>query len=172
MLAFQDLAGRARLDAARIAGVPVMDLVGPLVAREFGANKMVIIYLLSGVLGYLVSAFAGIWSTIGASAAVCGLIGAMLYYGKHRGGTYGQAVFSQIGGWAIGLAVFGFMVPGINNWGHGGGMAGGFILAMLLGYKERSPESFSHTVVANVLLALTGLILFWSCLRGLVFLIS
>jgi rhomboid protease GluP len=146
--------------------------IGPLVTREFGRNRMVIIYLLSGVLGFLVSVFAGVWSTIGASAAVCGLIGAMLFYGKHRGGTYGQAVFSQIGGWAIGLAVFGFVVPGINNWGHGGGMIAGFVLAMVLGYKERSPETFSHAVIANISLVLTGLILFWSCLRGMVLLLS
>lgn len=146
--------------------------IGPLVAREFGVNRMVIIYLLSGVLGFLVSVLAGVWSTIGASAAVCGLIGAMLYYGKHRGGTYGQAVYSQIGGWAIGIAVFGFMVPGINNWGHGGGMAAGFLLAMVFGYKERRPDTFSHTIIATASLALTGLILIWSCLRGLLLLIS
>lgn len=146
--------------------------LGPLVAREFGVNRMVIIYLVSGVLGFLVSALAGVWMTIGASASVCGLIGALLYYGKHRGGTYGQAVFSQIGGWAIGIAFFGFMVPGINNWGHGGGMAAGFLLAMALGYKERKPDTFSHTAIATVLLVLTGLILAWSCLRGMALLIS
>ena len=74
----------------------------------------------------------------------------MLYYGKHRGGTYGSAVFSQIGGWALGLALFGFIVPGINNWGHGGGMAAGFLLAMLLGYRERTRETIYHKIFAVV----------------------
>lgn len=53
---------------------------------------MVVIYTLSGMCGFLVSYLAGVGFTIGASAAVCGLIGAALYYGKRRGGRYGQTV--------------------------------------------------------------------------------
>lgn len=146
--------------------------LGPLVVREFGGRRLVILYTLSGVFGYLLSSFVGVRLTIGASAAVCGLIGAMLYYGKFRGGTYGNAVFSQLGGWAVGIALFGFMVPGINNWGHGGGMVAGFLLAALLGYKEKKPEKFSDTVFAGCCVGVTGLVLAWSCLNGLVFLVS
>lgn len=145
--------------------------LGPLVIREFGVKRMIAIYSLSGVAGFLLSSLAGVRLTIGASAAVCGLIGAMLYYGKHRGGTYGQAVFSQLGGWALSIAMFGFLVPGINNWGHGGGMAAGFLLAMLLGYRERMPERFAHSVLAAVCLVLTLLVLLWSVFNGLLFIL-
>lgn len=145
--------------------------IGPLVIREFGANRMVLIYTLSGIGGYVVSSLMGVRLTIGASAAVCGLIGAMLFYGKHRGGNYGQAVFSQIGGWAVGIALFGFLVPGINNWGHGGGMAAGFLLALVLGYGERKQETIVHKASASVCLVGTGLILAWSFLNGALFLL-
>nr|WP_320012378.1 rhomboid family intramembrane serine protease [uncultured Desulfobulbus sp.] len=146
--------------------------IGPMVGQEFGTGRMILIYLLSGVGGFLLSAIMGVTLTIGASASICGLIGAMLYYGKHRGGTYGSAVFSQIGGWALGLALFGFIVPGINNWGHGGGMAAGFLLAMLLGYKERTRETIYHKIFAVSCMIITGLILCWGCFNGLLYLLA
>ena len=55
--------------------------LGPLVLYEYGTYRMFIIYTLSGVFGFLVSYLAGVTFTIGASAAVCGLIGAALYFG-------------------------------------------------------------------------------------------
>jgi len=146
--------------------------IGPMVGQEFGTGRMILIYLFSGIGGFLLSAIMGVTLTIGASAAVCGLIGAMLYYGKHRGGTYGHAVFSQIGGWALGLALFGFIVPGINNWGHGGGMATGFLLAMILGYNERSRETIYHKIFAVFSMIICGLILCWGGFNGLLYLLA
>jgi rhomboid protease GluP len=145
--------------------------LAPLVIREFGINRMIILYTAGGVGGFLLSTLAGVRFTIGASAALCGLIGALLYYGKSRGGIYGQNIFSQIGGWAIGIGIFGFLVPGINNWGHGGGMLTGALLGYLLGYTERKRELFSHKVLAMICLASTGLILLWSVLNGVLFLL-
>jgi len=143
--------------------------LGPLLIREFGSSRMFAIYTFSGIGGFLLSAFMGVRFTIGASAAVCGLIGAALYYGKSRGGVYGNAVYSQISGWALSIFVFGFFVPGINNWGHGGGMAAGALVAMLLGYRERKADRFSHTVLGIVCLVVTGLVLTWSVVKGTVF---
>lgn len=134
----------------------------PLVAQEFGVPRMFVIYTLGGIGGYLLSYLAGIRFTIGASAALCGLVGALLFYGKHRGGGYGQELFSQVGGWAIGIFVFGLLVPGINNWGHGGGMAAGAITAMLLGYKERRRETLFHKTLAGVLGLATIGVLLWA----------
>ena len=95
--------------------------LAPVVIREFGLERMITIYTLGGVLGFLISYLAGVRLSIGASAAVCALVGAILYYGKSRGGTYGTALFKQVGGWVAFIFIFGFIVPGINNWGHGGG---------------------------------------------------
>lgn len=145
--------------------------LAPLVIREFGINRTIILYTVGGVGGFFLSTLAGVRFTIGASAALCSLIGALLYYGKSRGGIYGQNIFSQIGGWALSIAIFGFMVPGINNWGHGGGMLAGVLLGYLLGYTEKKRERFNHKVLAMICLAATSLILLWSCLNGLLFLL-
>lgn len=136
--------------------------LGPLVTQEYGPYRMVIIYTLSGVLGFLLSFLVGIPLTLGASAAVCGLIGAMIFYGKSRGGVYGEAIYRQIGGWAIGIIAFGVLLPGINNWGHGGGMVGGVVLGYLLGYQERRRESLPHRLAGLVCLGGSGLALVWA----------
>ena len=146
--------------------------LGPLVMNEYGNYRMFIIYTLSGVFGFFVSYLAGIPLTIGASAAICGLIGAALYFGKSRGGIYGQTVYRQVGGWAIGIFLFGFMVPSINNWAHGGGMLAGIALGFLLGYQERNRESQAHKIAALACVAVTGLILLWAILSSLYLVMS
>ncbi len=146
--------------------------IGPLVIREYGGHRMFTIYTLGGVGGFVLSFWAGIRFTIGASAAVCALIGAMLYYGKSRGGAYGQNIYSQIGGWAISIFVFGIMVPGINNWGHGGGMAAGALLGYLLGYRERSPENIRHKFLGTTCALVTVAILLWAALSSILYILS
>ncbi|MBI5014788.1 MAG: rhomboid family intramembrane serine protease [Deltaproteobacteria bacterium] len=135
--------------------------VGPLALREYGPSRFVVVYTLGGVLGFWISALAGVPFTIGASAAICAVIGAMLYYGKSRGGSYGQALYRQLGGWVVSLAIFGFLVPGINNWGHGGGLAAGAALGWLLGYQEQRREAPLHRTLAAACVALTLVALAW-----------
>lgn len=136
--------------------------IGPIVLREYGVNRLISLYTLGGVIGFLVSYLAGVRFTLGASAAVCSLIGASLYYGKSRGGTYGQAIYKQISGWVLGLFLFGFLVPGINNWGHGGGIVGGIVLAYVLGYEERKRENLIHKILATICVLLTVAVLLWA----------
>ena len=141
--------------------------IAHLVLREYGAYRMIILYTLSGIAGFWVSYLARVPLTIGASAAVCGLIGATLFYGRSRGGAYGQAIYRQIGGWALGLFLFGLLVPGVNNWGHGGGICAGAILGFLLGYQEKAREGLFHKILAGVCVVLTLLILGWAVVSGI-----
>jgi rhomboid protease GluP len=141
--------------------------LGPLVLQEYGNYRMFIIYTLSGVVGFFVSYLAGVTFTIGASAAVCGLIGAALYFGKTRGGIYGQTVYRQIGGWAIGIFLFGFLVPAINNWAHGGGMLAGAALGYLLGYQEQRREKYGHKIAALCCVIITAMVLLWAIFSSL-----
>jgi rhomboid protease GluP len=141
--------------------------IGPLVIKEYGVYRMLAIYTLGGVFGFILSFLAGVQFTIGASAAVCSLIGAILYYGKSRGGIYGQNLYSQIGGWAVTIFVFGFIVPGINNWGHGGGMAAGALLGLLLGYQEKRRENMRHKFLGSSCVVLTAIVLSWAALSSI-----
>jgi rhomboid protease GluP len=103
--------------------------------------------------------------TIGASAAVCSLIGALLFYGKSRGGSYGSSVYREISGWVISLFVFGLIFPGINNWGHGGGIVGGIILGAILGYNERRRENSVDQAAALICGLATIGVLGWAAVR-------
>jgi len=136
--------------------------IAPWVNQEYGPNRMFTIYTLGGVFSYLISCLAGIGFTIGASGAICSLIGALLYYGRSRGGVYGAMVFREVRGWVISLALFGFIMPGINNWAHGGGIVGGAILGMILGYEERNRENAFHRLVALLCAGVTVGVFAWT----------
>jgi rhomboid protease GluP len=137
--------------------------LGPLVMREYGVNRLITIYTLGGILGFFVSYLRGTSLTLGASAAVCSLIGASLYYGKSRGGVYGQAIYKQILTWVVVIFIFGFLARGmIDNWGHGGGIAGGIILGYLLGYQERTKENLFHKSLGAICVVLTVGVLAWA----------
>jgi rhomboid protease GluP len=143
--------------------------ISPLISQLYGPYRYFIIYTLSGMAGFWASYLVGIPLTIGASAALCGLIGAALYYGKSRGGLFGQAIYKQIGGWALSILLFGFVVPGINNWAHIGGMAAGAFVGLLLGYHERARETVFHRLLAGGCALATILALLWGVVRGLLY---
>ena len=133
-----------------------------VVNREFGVYRMFVIYTVSGIIGFWISYLAGITFTIGASASVCGLVGALLYYGKSRGGIYGRNLYRQIFGWVVFLFIFGLIVPGINNWGHGGGILAGIIFGYLLGYQEKKRENLLHKTLAGLCAMATLAVLIWA----------
>lgn len=140
--------------------------LGSLTIQAYGAHRMIIIYTLTGIVGYAASYLAGVRFTIGASAAVCGLIGAVLYYGKSRGGLFGEALFKQVSGWLIGLFIIGLM-PNINNWGHGAGILSGIALGFFLGYPEKRPDTFLQKSGAVLCIVLTLLVLIQTIASGL-----
>jgi rhomboid protease GluP len=136
--------------------------LAPLVNREYGVYRMFAIYTLSGIIGFWVSYLAGVAFTIGASAAILGLVGAILYYGKSRGGVYGRALYKQVAVWTVLIFLFGVVVPGINNWGHAGGMLGGIVLGFLLGYQEKKKENLFHKMLAGACAVATIAVLIWA----------
>jgi len=143
--------------------------LSPLIAQIYGPYRYFIIFTFSGIIGFWVSFLAGVQITIGASAALCGLIGAALYFGKSRGGPFGQAVYKQIGGWALSILIFGFLLPRINNWAHIGGMATGALAGLLLGYREKRRETMVHRWLAGGLVVVTALALVLGVIRGIGF---
>ncbi len=138
--------------------------LGPFVLREYGLYRFLVIYTVTGIAGFYLSYIAGVPLTIGASASICGLIGATLYYGKSRGDIYGQAIYKQVMGWVVGLVLFGFMIPGINNWGHGGGIVAGILLGLILGYNAKRSENHLHRVLGTSCILLTAGVLLWAVL--------
>lgn len=126
--------------------------IGPWVVDLFGSSRMWVIYTVSGLVGALISALAGTPFYVGASGAIFGLFGALIYYGRYRGGTFGTGIFRQVLILAIISFVFGLAMPGVDNWGHLGGFTGGVIAGMFLGYEEKSPQRLWHHASAALML--------------------
>ena len=122
--------------------------LGMYMEQLYGASRTFLIFTFSGVLGYFLSAVFGIPFTIGASGSIFGLLGALVYYGRRRGGFFGAQVYQQVLSWAVVLFLFGFMMPGVNNIAHAGGFAGGYLSAWLLGFHELKFETKNHRLLA------------------------
>lgn len=136
--------------------------IGPLMLNAFGVYRTTIIYVVGGAAGFLVSYAAGVGFTIGASASICSLVGAILFYSHHRGGVFGRVLFRQVGGWVVVMIVFGLIIPGINNWGHGGGLVAGAILALILGYEEQRVQRYWHRIAGLGSAVGAAVILCWA----------
>ena len=141
--------------------------LAPFVLDAFGLHRFAILYVWTGVAGFFVSYLAGVPFTIGASAPVCGLIGAILYYGKSRGGFYGEAIYRQAMGWVVGLVLFGLFIPGINNWAHGGGIVSGLLLAFITGYQERRKETSIHRILGTGSIVIAAAALLWAVIQAI-----
>ncbi|MBD3383872.1 rhomboid family intramembrane serine protease [candidate division KSB1 bacterium] len=123
--------------------------MGHMVNSLFGASRTFLIFTLAGIFGYVVSSIFSPHPTIGASGAIFGLFGALVFYGRHRGGSFGMAIFQQVGTWALVLFFMGLFMSGVNNWAHAGGFVGGYLSASFLGYQERGVETQSHRKAAR-----------------------
>jgi membrane associated rhomboid family serine protease len=129
----------------------------PDVEEVYGQARTIVIFTLSGAVGFIVSNAAGTAFSLGASGAVFGVLGAMVRYGRRRGGHFGAAVFRQYGTWALILFIAG-LLPGmhVDNWGHAGGFAGGWLVTILLGARDQRPERGTDRVLAAACLVLTA----------------
>ncbi|MEK7371639.1 MAG: rhomboid family intramembrane serine protease [candidate division NC10 bacterium] len=131
--------------------------LAPAVEQAYGRSRLVLIFTGGGVLGFVISNWAGVGTTIGASGAVFGLLGAMAAYGRSRGGLFGMAVFRQYWQWAVVLFVMGFLMPGVNNFAHAGGFAGGYLTGMIVGHGDSQLGRGLHRTAATAAVALTAL---------------
>jgi membrane associated rhomboid family serine protease len=142
--------------------------LAPAVEETFGRARLIVIFTAAGVLGFVLSNMVGVAWTIGASGAIFGLLGAMVAYGRSRGGAFGVAVFRQYGQWALLIFILGFFMSGVNNWGHLGGFVGGYLAALALGPLDRGAERGVDRVGALCAMAVTVvafLLAFWTGFR-------
>jgi rhomboid protease GluP len=131
--------------------------LGPYIEEFYGVSRSFVIFSVAGIAGYVVSNAFGVPFTVGASGSLYGFLGALVYYGKKRGGVFGDAIYKQAGQWAIVWFIIGFLMPGINNLAHGGGFVGGYVASWLLGFSEIKRENRTHQIVALAFLVLTVL---------------
>jgi rhomboid protease GluP len=144
--------------------------LAPAVEGVYGRSRLIVIFTVAGVLGFVVSNWVGVGLTVGASGAIFGLFGAMVHYGRSRGGTFGVMIFRQYGMLALVLFVLPFLMVGvgINNWAHAGGFIGGYVAAMVLGHNGHQREQGIHQLAATACILLTALSFVLALWTGLV----
>ena len=125
-------------------------MLAPGTAELYGPSRMVVLYTVSSAAGFLVSSLSGVSLTVGASAAILGLLGAMVAYGRRTGSHH---LRRQAWYYAVMMIAFGFLWPRVDNWAHIGGFLGGFLAGLALAPEK--PERPGHTAAALVCLLLT-----------------
>ena len=116
-------------------------IVGSMVEGYFGKEKYAIIYLVSAITGSLLSIAMSDIPSVGASGAIFGLLGALLYFGYHYRVYFGSVILSKIIPVIIINLSIGFMVSGIDNFAHIGGLIGGFLISKALGINSKDKKS-------------------------------
>jgi rhomboid protease GluP len=145
--------------------------IAPATSEMYGPSRMIIIYTIAGIVGFTASTLAGAFIhlpliggagfTVGASAPLFGLLAALVHYGRRTGSS---AVGDQAKSWAVMLFIFGFIMPGVDNWAHLGGFAGGYVTSKFL--DPMRPERLDHLIGALVCLGATGIAIVFSVVDG------
>jgi rhomboid protease GluP len=149
--------------------------LGPAVEEMYGSARMIIMYTIASISGFFLSSFLGRYAaipffsggihTLGASAPIFGLLGALVHYGR-RGGS--SIVLSTAMNYAVGMFVFGFIMPGVDNAAHLGGFVGGYLASSWLDPLKH--ERMDHYIGAALCLIATALAVVASLVKTLPFL--
>jgi rhomboid protease GluP len=112
--------------------------LGAQVEEAYGSSRMLVIYFMATVGGFCASAWWSASVSVGASAGLFGLIGAMIALGMRHQNPMGDAIRGMYLRWAFYGIIFG-MLPGFrtDNAAHLGGLAAGFAIAYVAGTPSR-----------------------------------
>lgn len=136
--------------------------IGPQVEEVYGSARYLFLYVGTGVASFVVStawsvfAYGGGGIGIGASGALMGLIGLMLAITTRRGGAYMRMVRGQLLRWVGYILVIGFLLSGIDNAAHIGGLVTGYLLGRVM--ADREPMNASERTRAHALGWTAGLV--------------
>jgi membrane associated rhomboid family serine protease len=114
--------------------------LGPVLEELYGSARFLFLYIITGIAGYVLSASQGHFS-VGASAALLGMIGALLAVTTKRGGDYIRSLRSRLIFWVVLTFAQGLGIQSlrVDNWAHFGGLAAGFVLGKLLADRQPLP---------------------------------
>lgn len=123
-------------------------IVGTQVEYFYGKVKYLIIYFFSAIMGSLFTVALSSANTVaaGASGAIFGLLGSILYFGIKYRGYIGNSLINQIVPVVILNLIIGFTTPGIGNAAHIGGLIGGYLISMGVGIGIDNREQKSSRV--------------------------
>ena len=137
-------------------------IIGRQLENFLGKFKYLIVFLGSGIIGSLLSVVIHENISAGASGAIFGLLGSLLYFGYHYRLYLGTVLKTQIIPVIILNLIIGFTLPGIDNFAHIGGLVGGYLLTMALGIpgKKHKSDQINGWIVLILLVAFLSFMLF------------
>lgn len=133
--------------------------LGTAVERIYGPWKFLLIYTLGGVSGGLASFAFTVNVSAGASGAIFGLFGALLFFGLHERKIFLQTIGREIIFLIAFNIIFGFIVPQIDNGAHLGGLFAGFISSAIVHLPNRR-DVFKQLLATFGYIAISGLLIF------------
>lgn len=117
-------------------------IIGPQVENFYKRRNFLLIYfgsiLSASLLSSLLLPYNG--ASVGASGAIFGLLGALLYFGYHYRLYLGNALNSQLIPLIFANLLFGMLMSGIDNAAHIGGLIGGILVSMAVGVSSKSTK--------------------------------
>ncbi len=116
-------------------------VIGNQLETFLGKKKFLIVYLVSAVTGSLLYTMFTNGIGAGASGAIFGLLGSLLYFGYHYRVYLGNVLIKQIVPLIILNLLLGFLIPNVGVADHIGGLVGGLLVTMTLGVNEKSTKS-------------------------------
>ena len=141
-------------------------VIGMQLESFLGKAKYLAVYMLSGLGASMLSIFFSNSFSVGASGAIFGLMGALLYFGYHYRVYLDSVVKSQIIPLIVLNLILGFTLSGIDNWAHIGGLVSGVLATMAVGVKYKSTK---FEMINGIILYLIyiGFLIYMVFVRGL-----
>ncbi|HKH91953.1 MAG TPA: rhomboid family intramembrane serine protease [Gemmatimonadaceae bacterium] len=115
-----------------IGNCAALYILGMAGEHALGAWRVMVIYVASGLAGSLASVVTGPGPSVGASGAICGLMGAVvliLYRYRRVYHVRNKEIALALAAWAGYTILMGAIDPRIDNWAHLGGLIGGAVVA-------------------------------------------
>ncbi len=127
-------------------------IIGAQIESFLGRFKYIVVYLLSAIMGNLLSIVFSEYISAGASGAIFGLFGALLFFGYHYRIYLGTVLKSQVIPLIVLNLIIGFTISGIDNAAHIGGLIGGYLLTMAVGvpYKSTRAEKINGWILTSI----------------------
>jgi len=113
--------------------------IAPVVEELYGSARFLFLYVACAVGGSALSTYFGKAPSVGASGAIMGVIGILIAVTTKRSGMQFQAMRSRLISWVITIFAFGFLMGGIDNWGHFGGLVTGFAFGKI--FTDQPPAA-------------------------------
>lgn len=132
-----------------------LNVIGSQIESFLGKTKFLLIYFISAISGSILSMVFSNSISAGASGAIFGLLGSLLYFGYHYRMYLGSVLKNQIIPLIILNLLFGFILSGVDNAAHIGGLVGGYLGTMALGIPNKGSKSdrINGSIVLIIFLA-------------------